>query len=88
MSGTRRLTTALGDTTAAAVACRLVPGVVVSVLPGGAADGNAFVVVEWGGAQTPAGYMDTYTPVVGDVVVMLVQGPQALIQGKIRGTPS
>jgi hypothetical protein len=63
------------------------PATVVSVEAGAAADGNALVAVQWGGITTFVPYLSTYAPVVGDVVAVLVQGPQVVVLGKVNGTP-
>jgi hypothetical protein len=63
------------------------PGTVLSVTAGAAEDGNALAEVTWRGLSVEAAYLSTYTPVVGHVVLLLVQPPQLTILGRVVGTP-
>jgi hypothetical protein len=70
------------------ITCRLETAVVATVTPAGAADGNALVTVTWAGAEHAAAYLASYTPVVADVVAVVVQPPAGLlILGQPIGTP-
>jgi hypothetical protein len=63
------------------------PATVLTVTAGAASDGNALVAVTWRGATCNLPYLASYTPVVGHHVMLLVQPPQAVITGRIIGTP-
>lgn len=63
------------------------PAVVYSQTPGAASDGFALCVITWRGAQYPVAYAYAYTPVVGDVVLVLVQPPSLTVLCRIVGTP-
>lgn len=64
------------------------PAVIDTVAPNGAADGSALATVEWRGASgLPMPYLASYAPTVGHVVLLLVQGSQAVILGRIIGLP-
>lgn len=41
------------------------------------------ITVAWRGAQVPAYYLDSYTPVLGDTVLMVVQQGQLIVLGRI-----
>lgn len=59
-----------------------------SVSAGAASDGNARVTVTWRGTSAVAnGYVNSYTPRVGDRVVCANEGDQLVIVGKIIGQP-
>jgi len=61
---------------------------VVDVLPGGAADGNALVTVRWRGSPVAVnGYLASYTPSVGDRVLVAYYMNQPVIIGAIVGHP-
>ncbi len=60
---------------------------VATVSAGAAADGNALVTVTWRGASQRAAYLSPYTPTVGHVVAVVIQGGALLILGRIIGTP-
>jgi hypothetical protein len=65
------------------------PAVVDGAIPGGAADGATLATVTWRGTpRLPVPYRASYTPTVGDVVLLLIQGPQVIIMGRIAGTPN
>lgn len=67
---------------------RFTKATVVSVAAGGAADGNALVVINWRGTDVAAPYLASYaTPTAGDVVAVVKTGSQLLIAGRIIGTP-
>ncbi|WP_416902765.1 hypothetical protein [Micromonospora echinospora] len=62
--------------------------VVATVTPGAASDGNAAVTVTWNGAEVPAVYLESYSPVVGHIVYVQVQPPAPLvILGRVLGKP-
>lgn len=78
-----RLLTELNPSTGSV---HLEPAVIDSVRVGGAADGSALATIEWrGNSGLPVAYLSSYSPVVGHVVLLLVQGPQVIIVGQIRG---
>jgi hypothetical protein len=66
-------------------------GTVQSVVEGYDAGGygesiDASVVVTWRNADVPVSYVATYTPVVGDVVLLLIQPPKPpIVLGRIVG---
>lgn len=60
---------------------------VAAVTPGAATDGNAAVTVTYGSDTFPAPYLASYTPTVGDVVLLLLNGPSPLIVGQVIGFP-
>lgn len=66
---------------------RFLPGVVTAVTAGAAADGNALVTVNCDGTITAAAYNAAYTPVVGHVVLLAVQGASRTILCRVVGTP-
>jgi hypothetical protein len=57
------------------------------VSAGAAADGTALVEVDWRGTLTKAAITSTYTPVVGHIVLVLVQANQLTIISRVIGTP-
>lgn len=60
------------------------------VTAGGAPDGRAAVTVTWRGSQNVpvAGYVASYTPVMGDrVAVMVVRDQPVILGGPIVGAP-
>jgi hypothetical protein len=61
--------------------------VIAGVSAGAAADGSALVTVTWRGASTQAAYLASYSPTVGHVVAVVVQGGALLILGRVIGTP-
>lgn len=61
------------------------PAVVTSVVAGGAKDGFAAVTVRFQGGQYRASYMSHYTPVVGHVVRVTLDGNQLHIEGRPGG---
>lgn len=61
---------------------------VTAVAAGAAADGNALVSIDWCGTTTEAAYLASYgSPAVGHTVLVLAQGPQLVILGRLIGTP-
>ena len=61
---------------------------VTTVQAGLAKDGNPRVTVQWGaGTYVVNGYLNPYTPTVGDRVVCAHEGSQLVILGKIIGQP-
>lgn len=68
--------------------CWMEPGVVSSVTPGGASDGNALARVTYRGVTVDAAYPSGYTPTVGHNVVLLIQSTgSVLILWRVIGTP-
>lgn len=64
------------------------PGVVASVTPGGASDGNALATVTYRGVTQEAAYLASYTPTVGHTVLLLVTSTgSVVILGRTLGTP-
>lgn len=64
------------------------PGVITTVTPGGATDGNALVTVTYRGVAQQAAYLSSYTPVVAHNVLLLVTSTGGVvILGRIIGTP-
>lgn len=64
------------------------PGVIASVTPGAASDGNALVAVTYRGVTTEAAYPSGYTPLAGHVVNLLVCSTGSVfILGRFIGTP-
>lgn len=64
------------------------PGVVTTVTPGGASDGNALAVVTYRGVTQSAAWLASYTPTVGHNVLLLVTSTgSVVILGRILGTP-
>ena len=73
---------------AAADATGNVFATVTTVEAGLAKDGNARVSVQWGGGTYVAnGYLNQYTPALGDRVVCVYEDAQLVILGKIIGQP-
>lgn len=63
-------------------------GVVTTVVPGGASDGNALAKVTWRGTELDAsGYPDSYTPVVGHRVFCVIADAQLEILHHSVGSP-
>jgi hypothetical protein len=63
-------------------------GVVATVTAGAASDGNALVTVACDdGVTAKCAYNAGYTPTVGHVVLLAVQGPQRTILCHVIGTP-
>ena len=60
---------------------------VVAVTPGAASDGNARCVVNWLGAEVAVPYLAGYSPTVGDVVELGINGSQLLVRDRIIGAP-
>ncbi len=60
---------------------------VVAVATGAAADGNALVSIDWRGTTVEVAYLASYAPAVGHTVLVLMQGPQLVIVGRLIGTP-
>lgn len=61
---------------------------IVTVVAGGASDGNALVTVTWrGNPVVCAGYAAAYTPVVGHRVVCDLVANQLLVAYRVIGTP-
>lgn len=72
----------------AAAATGTVFATVTTVQAGLAKDGNAKVTVQWGGGTYVAnGYVNQYTPAVGDRVLCAYEESQLVIVGKIIGQP-
>jgi hypothetical protein len=67
--------------------CRTEPATVLTVTAGAASDGNALVTVSWRGVSIAVPYVASYTPTVGHVVQLLIQGPQKIIWGRVYGMP-
>jgi hypothetical protein len=64
------------------------PGVIATVTPGAASDGNALATVTYNGATQEAAYLAAYTPTVGHNVLLLVTSTgSVVILGRILGTP-
>ncbi len=63
------------------------PAQVTAVATGAAADGNALVSVDWRGTVIEVAYLSSYSPAVGHTVLLLVQGSQVVIVGRLIGTP-
>jgi len=64
--------------------CRFEPATVSST-SATAADGNTECTLSWRGTTIRAPYLSTYTPVVDDVVVLIVQGRSRFVIGKMKG---
>lgn len=63
-------------------------GVIASVTADAGADGHDLAAVTYRGATQYAAYLDSYTPVVGHVVLLAVTTQGSLIIfDRIRGTP-
>jgi hypothetical protein len=59
-----------------------------TVTAGAAADGNALVTVDWrAGTVEAAGYLSSYTPVVGHRVLCELVDNQLIITGRVVGYP-
>lgn len=86
MSGLRRVTDELAALDRPQL--RMEQGTVVTVTPGGAADGNSLAVVSWRGTNVACPYPSTYTPVVGHVVLLLIDPPRVVIVARLIGTPA
>jgi hypothetical protein len=69
-------------------AMRMEQGTITVVAAGAALDGNAKVTVSWRGTSIFCPYPSTYTPVVGHVVLLLIQPPQVVIVARLIGTPA
>ncbi len=53
--------------------CWFEPGLVTTAVAG--YGGDMLLTVLWRGAKVPAGYVTTYTPQEGDVVLLVIQPP-------------
>lgn len=73
-----------GDLDSDTATCRFEPAVVSST-SATAADGQTECTLTWRGATIRAPYLSTYTPTVGDVVVLIVQGRSRFVVGKLKG---
>jgi hypothetical protein len=62
-------------------------GSVTAVTPGAAKGGSALVAVSWRGATVTADYLASYTPVQGDVVLVVHHGDLLHIIGRLIGQP-
>lgn len=80
----RRLAATLGDGPNRPVA-RL--GTIATVTAGAAADGNAAVTVTVRGSTIDAPYLASYSPVVDDLVMVLLVDNAPLILGGVIGLP-
>lgn len=62
-------------------------GEVYSVVDGYVGDDTMpTITVTWRDTEVPASYLSTYTPVVGDVVLLLIQSPKPpIVLGAIIG---
>lgn len=58
-------------------------GVVTSAVPGYLE--NPIVTVTWRDTVVPVSYVNTYTPVEGDVVLLLIQPPSVIVLGRVIG---
>lgn len=66
--------------------CWCEPGVVTTVITGYLADpADAVVTVTWRNTVVPVSYVSSYTPVEGDVVLLLIQPPSVIVLGRIVG---
>lgn len=86
-TGMDRLADRITELAGAGTSGRFEPGVIASVTPGAASDGNARVVVTWRGINVPCSYPSSYTPVVGHVVALWIDPPQIFISSRQIGTP-
>lgn len=43
------------------------------------------ITVTWRDTDVPASYLDSYTPKVDDVVLLLIQPPSLVVLGKLNG---
>lgn len=76
------------QTKAAATANTAQTADVSGISPGAARDGRDLVSVTYrGGETTCAGYLESYTPTVGDRVAVLLIDDQLIIAGRIVGAP-
>ena|SRR5664279_858474 len=65
---------------------RMGSAVVTAVRTEGGGDNTSLVTLDWQGEPTLAvPYLSSYVPRTGDVVLLLVQGPQLVICGQIVG---
>lgn len=72
----------------AASAASPVIATVATVTAGGASDGNALVVVTYRGVSTTvAGYLNSYTPTVGNRVLGVFIDNQLIVLGRVIGHP-
>jgi hypothetical protein len=62
-------------------------GVITAVTVGAASDGNNLVTVAWRGGTYDMPFLASYAPTVGHTVLLLAQHPQAVILGRVIGTP-
>lgn len=61
-------------------------GVIKAVIGGYLQDD--VVTATWRGTDMPVAYLDGYTPVAGDVVLLLIQAPAPpIVLGKLNGIP-
>jgi hypothetical protein len=63
------------------------PAQVTAVAAGEASDGAALVTVSWRNGSYEVPYLDSYSPVVGNTVLLIFQHPQVVIVGRVIGTP-
>jgi hypothetical protein len=62
-------------------------GQVIAVGEGSSEDGDQLVTVRWMGTQHRVMHLDSYSPNVGDVVLVArTQGPLTIL-GRLAGTP-
>lgn len=86
MTGTDQLVDVLAEI-GDGPALRMEQGTIVTVAAGAAGDGNALVTVSWRGTNVRCPYPSTYSPVVGHVVLLLIDPPQVVIAARLIGTP-
>lgn len=67
---------------------RAMLGRVASVTAGAAADGHDQVTVTVGGDTVAAPYLSSYSPAVGDTVLVLFLDGSPVIAGRIDGRPT
>lgn len=61
---------------------------VTAVTAGAAKGGAALVTVSWRGANVSAQYLASYTPVKGDLVLVVHHGDVPYILGRLTGLPA
>ncbi|HEX8345674.1 MAG TPA: hypothetical protein VF657_13210 [Actinoplanes sp.] len=63
-------------------------GTVTAITAAGGADGADMVTVDWRGTELDLWRLDSYTPTVGDRVLLARFGSQLIVLGRPAGGPS
>lgn len=87
MTARRRVAAEITRLAAEGNSRRTWPAVVAQVTPGGAPDGKAAVLVTFRGDTYRATYYEHYTPAVGHVVRVSLDGSLLHIEGRPVGAP-